>query len=291
MSNQRIVIGFPEYEAPGQRLAEALRVDYRSAEVHRFPDDECKVRIPATLPSHTIFCRSLFDPDHKLIELLLAADAARRHGATTLTLVAPYLAYLRQDAEFTPGEAISAHTIGKLLGQNFQQLITVDPHLHRIRTLNDVLCGAHGTVVSAASAMARHIAARVTTPLLLGPDSESAQWVSQIAAIHGWQWAVANKVRHDDYHVSELLPMISFARRNVVLVDDMISTGRTAARAAEACYEAGAENVYCAVTHGLFSGDSARVLMAAGVREIWSSDSVPHATNAYLLAPAIAAVL
>ncbi|MCZ4328253.1 ribose-phosphate pyrophosphokinase-like domain-containing protein, partial [Brachybacterium paraconglomeratum] len=83
--------------------------------------------------------RSLDQPNEKLVELLLAARTARTLGAPHLTLVAPYLPYMRQDIAFSPGEAVSQRIVGPFLASLVDAVITVDPHLHRVASLRDVV--------------------------------------------------------------------------------------------------------------------------------------------------------
>lgn len=130
------------------RLAQAAQLPARLIERHRFPDGEIKLRLPEALPAQVVIFRSLNDPNAKLVELLLVAQTARTLGATHLTLVAPYLAYMRQDMAFRPGEAISQRIVGKYLADLFDAVITVDPHLHRVATLQEAVPLAQALVLS-----------------------------------------------------------------------------------------------------------------------------------------------
>ena len=134
-----MVLGFNDYRAPTMKIAAELNADFAEINVHRFPDGETRITLPSALPEHLIICRSLNNPNEKLVELLLAAKTARKLGATYLTLVAPYLCYMRQDTAFNQGEAISQTIIGEWLAQQFDEVITVDPHLHRVHQLFDVI--------------------------------------------------------------------------------------------------------------------------------------------------------
>ncbi|HFE32742.1 MAG TPA: ribose-phosphate diphosphokinase [Gammaproteobacteria bacterium] len=283
------IIGFGDYAAQGKRLAAALGVPYAEAAIHIFPDGERKLRLPTPLAAHVIFCRSLNDPDHKLIELLLAAGSARDNGARRLTLVTPYLAYMRQDIAFHPGEAVSQRIIGKLLAQAFDAVITVDAHLHRIDHLAQAIPLAHAINLSATGAMGDFIAHECPDALLLGPDGESEQWVAAVAAAAGGlDYGVATKTRRGDRDVSIDMPGIDFHGRRVVLVDDVASTGRTLALAAHQARAAGASSAHCLVTHGLFVGDALAALKDAGVDKVWSTDSVTHPSNRIELAGLLA---
>ncbi|MBX9833993.1 MAG: ribose-phosphate pyrophosphokinase-like domain-containing protein, partial [Burkholderiaceae bacterium] len=119
--------------APALRLAQAAGLTALAVERHRFPDGELKLRLPVDatgrMPRHAVLLRSLHQPNEKLVELLLAARTARNLGVQHLTLVAPYLAYMRQDIAFHPGEAVSQQVVGGFLAGLFDAVITVDPHL------------------------------------------------------------------------------------------------------------------------------------------------------------------
>jgi ribose-phosphate pyrophosphokinase len=221
----------------------------------------------------------------------LAARTARALGAQHLTLVAPYLAYMRQDIAFTPGEAVSQRIVGRFLADLFDAVLTVDPHLHRVATLQEAVPVAQAIVLSGAPLLSDMIARRLPKPLLVGPDEESAQWIAQAAACHDFEHAVCHKVRHGDRSVDIALPAIQLSGRAVVLLDDVASTGHTLARAAQLLLAGGAASVDVAVTHALFAGNSLQLLQQAGVRNIWSTDCIEHPSNAVSMAPLIAAAL
>jgi ribose-phosphate pyrophosphokinase len=223
-----------------------------------------------------------------LVELLITLPAARALGARRILLVAPYLAYMRQDMAFTPGEAVSQRHIAALLAAHVDGLITVDPHLHRIASLDEVMPGCRSMALSAAPLLGAWVARHVPGALLLGPDEEALQWVAAAGRAHGLDHAVCHKQRLGDRDVRVALPAMPLAGRAVVLVDDVASTGRTLVEAATAALAAGAASVDVAVTHALFVGDAMAQLQAAGVRHVWSSDAVPHASAVVPLAGLLA---
>lgn len=286
-----LLLGFPEYTAPAQRLAGALNIPYGEIELHRFPDGESKVRLPAAVPERLILCRSLDRPNAKLIELLLAAETARATGARHLTLVAPYLCYMRQDCAFQPGEAVSQRIIGRWLASLFDTVVTVDPHLHRVQQLSEVLPAKRSVTLSAAPLLAAFLRERAGQAVLIGPDSESRQWVAQIAALSGMDYLIAEKQRLSDREVRITLPPRDLKDRTAVVVDDMASTGRTLASAAQLLGDAGAAEIHCCVTHALFVDGAETLLRNAGIHHIWSSDSVPHTSNIVELSAILATAL
>lgn len=283
-----MLLAFADEQDLALRLAAELGCPVELVQAHRFPDGEMRLVLPKPLPAEVIVLRGLQQPNDKLVELLIAAPAAREWGARRLTLIAPYLAYMRQDMEFTPGEAVSQRHIARLLAQQFDHVITVDPHLHRIASLDEVMPPGVGVALSAAALLGRWIAERVPGALLIGPDEESGQWVAEAARAGALEHGIGRKVRHGDRDVRLALPDHEMAGRAIVLLDDMASTGRTLVGAAEGARARGAATVDVAVTHALFNGDALPALQAAGVRHVWSSDAVPHASNAVSIVPLLA---
>lgn len=286
-----LLLGFPEYVAPAQRLAKQLNCPYEQMEIHRFPDGESKVRLPASLPRHVILCRSLDYPNDKLVELQLTAETARAAGARQLTLVAPYLCYMRQDMAFHPGEAVSQRIIGHWLASLFDTVITVDPHLHRVRQLSEAVPARRSISLSAGPLLAAFLHHRIGKALLVGPDSESRQWVEQIADCAGMEYLVAEKERLSDKDVHIKLPAHDLRGRAVVIVDDVASTARTLAVTAQQLLGAGATEIHCCITHAIFAEDAEAVLRSAGISHIWSSDSILHSSNTIELCGILAAAV
>lgn len=290
-----LLLYFTDEREPALRLAQALGLAAACIERHRFPDDELRLRLPLApgqaLPAQLLLYRSLDRPNDKLVELLLVAEEARALGARRLLLVAPYLAYMRQDRAFQPGEVVSQRVIGAFLAQHFDALVTVDPHLHRIERLEQAVPLQAAIALSAAPLLARLLAERRQRPLLIGPDAESAQWIESAAAVCGFEHGVCDKRRRGDRQVEIVLPRLAVQGRQVVLLDDVVSSGRTLARAAELLLAAGAVSVDVAVTHALFAGDALAVIKAAGVGEVWSTDCIAHPSNAVAMAPLLAQAL
>jgi ribose-phosphate pyrophosphokinase len=286
-----LLLAFDDERALAEPLAAALGCPLNWVARHRFPDGESKLRLPATLPSRVALLRGLHRPNDKLAELMIVVPTARELGAAQLTLVCPYLAYMRQDMAFQPGEAVSQRHVGQALASWFDAVITVDPHLHRVATMDEVLPGRRGLALSAAPLLGAWAARHAQSPILLGPDEEAAPWVRAAAQAQGLQHGTCVKQRSGDREVRVALPDMPFQGREVVLIDDVASTGRTLAVTAAALLERGAASVDVAVTHALFVDDAIEQLAQAGVRHVWSSDSVPHPSNVVTLVPLLAAAL
>ena len=284
-----LILGFPEYEQQTQRLAQAAGLDCAPVAIHAFPDGESKLTLPPKLPEHVILCRSLDYPNAKLAELVIAAGGARDLGAKTVSLVAPYLCYMRQDKAFHPGEVVSQQVMGRCLAAYFDNVLTVDAHLHRVHKLSDAVPVKSAININATDPMAQFIQTHVDNAYLIGPDGESRQWVADIARQYHMDYGVALKQRFGDREVRVNMPDGAYEGRNIVLVDDVASTGKTLLEAAKALAVYKPASISVLVTHALFVGDAIAQLKAAGVSNIWSCDAIPHPTNAVSLAGAIAA--
>lgn len=302
-----LILGFDDYLTPAQQLAKSLSIPFKRIVLHRFPDGETKVLLPATLPKQVIICRTLNQPNEKLIELIITAAAARAQGVKFITLVAPYLCYMRQDIAFHEGEAVSQKIIGKLLGDYFDRVITIDPHLHRINNLSEAI-SSQAIALHASNAMSKFLQQHFSQPVLVGPDEESKQWVEAIAKPHHWHYAIATKKRLDDKNVTVSLATnsdtgdknsghnknnkaLSLTNRDVILVDDIASTGKTLEQAVEQIQLQAPSSISIIVTHAFFVDDAITRLTQMGVANIWSSDSVLHSSNAFSIVDTIAETL
>ncbi|MEL1250986.1 ribose-phosphate diphosphokinase [Aurantiacibacter gilvus] len=268
------VHAFPESLEPARQLATRLGLELSGVKTHRFPDGESLVQVEPR-PGLAILFRSLDNPNTKLVELLLAAAALRDNHARQVILVVPYLGYMRQDRAFEPGQAVSQRVIGALLARHFDALLTVDPHLHRISSLSEVMPGLDARSISAAPALGSFVK-QADDVVLAGPDSESAQWVKAIATPLGLDTIVGEKRRLGDREVELAFSGIAkVAGRPVVLVDDVIASGHTIEVAARRLLDGGASRVEVVTTHCLANREDLDRLHRSGIARISSTDSVP----------------
>jgi ribose-phosphate pyrophosphokinase len=289
--SDRLVLPLPGNESFAQRLAVHGGWPVVDTETRRFPDGETYFRVLSDVRGRPVdLVCTLARPDEIVLRLLFAADAVRDLGASEVTLVAPYLAYMRQDKAFQPGEAVTSKTFARLLAASFDRIVTIDPHLHRYPKLS-ALYDIPADALRAAPVLAGWIAANVPKPLLIGPDEESAQWVQDIAARVGSPFTVLRKTRRGDRDVEIAVPdLTAFYGRQPVLVDDIASSGRTLIEAARQFQTQGLPRPVCAVVHALFFGDAFRRLVETTARVV-STDSVPHESNAASVVPLVAAHL
>jgi ribose-phosphate pyrophosphokinase len=278
---------FAECEGLARGVAERLGCPLRPIDVHLFPDGESLVRARSDTSRPALIFRSLDAPNEKLIELLFASDALRRQGVAEIGLVAPYLGYMRQDRVFEPGQSLSQHVVANLLGGAFDDVLTVEAHLHRIQALDEIFpCRAES--ISAAVAISDWLRTGPGPSVLVGPDSESEPWIRAIADNAGLKWTIASKHRHGDRDVDIDLPPLPADTRNVWIVDDIGSSGTTLETIARILAERGVEKIGAIVVHALFSPDIPQRLREAGIGRLVSSDSVVHPSNEISLANTLA---
>lgn len=287
-NSDTLLLGFSDYTPQALALAKAINATYCQVKIHYFPDGESQIVLPSTLPKHLILCRSLNLPNEKLIELLMVAGSARKQGVKSITLVAPYMCYMRQDMAFHSGEVISQTIIGELLAHYFDNVLTVDAHLHRVHELSQAIPVKHAINVTATKPMAHFIQAHIERPFLIGPDSESEQWVANIAVHYQMEYRIASKERLGDKDVRTVLPLADYKERHIVIVDDMASTGKTLLAVVKLLAEYSPASISVLVTHALFVDDAMADLHRANVANIWSCDAISHPTNVIPLAELLA---
>jgi ribose-phosphate pyrophosphokinase len=285
-----LVFALPGNEVFAEELGRSLQAGAGEAEVRRFPDGETYVRLESGVQGReVVLVCTLHEPDDKIVPLVMLAEAARDLGAARVGLIAPYLSYMRQDKRFHSGEGITSVYFGRFLSRVVDWLVTVDPHLHRHATLAESGYSIPARVVHAAPAVAAWIQANVTRPVLVGPDSESEQWVGSVAEQAGAPHIVLAKVRRGDRDVEVSVPEVdSFRGHTPVLVDDIISTARTMIETLRHLSAAGLAPAVCVGIHAVFAGDGFEALQATGPARVVTCDTIEHPTNEIGLAAVLA---
>lgn len=278
---------------PATRLATQMNIPAYNIQLHTFPDEESKVRITPVQGTAILYI-SLNNPDEKLIQIAFAASALKQNGASRIVLVTPYLCYMRQDKAFHPGEAISQHIIGLFLSSYFDKIITVDPHLHRVKDLQEIFPECEAESLTATEPISNMINNEINRGkrLLVGPDSESKQWVSSIAEKTNIPFIIGEKTRRGDRDVIIEFPDYSEINgAHAIIVDDVISSGKTIIRCAEALKSAGATKIEAIATHMLCNDEDLLLMRKTGISIVRSTDSVQHSTNSIHLTTILANAL
>ena len=254
-----IFFALPGNENLASDLASLTGGEVGELELRHFPDGETYVRICTDVNRKDVFvvC-TLARPDGQFIPIAFVSAAILEHGAQRLRLIAPYLPYMRQDRIFQRGEVLTSRIFAELLQQFFHGLITVDPHLHRHRSLDEVY-DIPSIVVQTAPLLASWISDNVPDPVVIGPDEESAQWVESIAESAAAPWTVFSKQRQGDRRIRMKAPdLAKFRGRSPVLVDDIVSSGSTIRTALQILKVQKLGSPYCLAVHGLCTDRAAR---------------------------------
>ena len=281
-----VLIAVPGSEDHAQRLGTRLGTEVLVPELRQFPDGELYVRMPRERLDGTVAIVGNLSNDN-FLRIAFLAGTARDLGAREVGLVAPYLAYMRQDSVFHPGEGVTQRYFARLVSSCVDWMVTVDPHLHRVHTLEGIY-SIPTTIARAAPAIARWIASEVDRPVLVGPDAESRQWVAAVAEHCGAPFVILEKTRRGDRDVSVSAPDYAWNGHTPVVIDDIVSTGRTMVEATRMVRAAGAAPPMCVAIHAVFADAVQDTLVEAGARGIVTCDTIPHASNRICVADPIA---
>ncbi len=275
-----IVFSLPGNEGLAFKLATSLKADIGELTIRHFPDGETYIRIHSDVKGkRVIMVCSLNNPDEKLLPLFFLSQAAKEQGADCTCLVAPYLAYMRQDKQFKTGEGVTSTYFARFISNFADTLITIDPHLHRRHSMNEIY-SIPCKVLHAAGLISNWIRKNIEKPVLIGPDSESEQWVSVVAKDAGAPFIVLEKIRHGDRDVEVTVPQVEkYKDHTPVLVDDIISTARTMIETIGHLKTAGMKPAVCIGVHGVFAGNAFEELKKAGASRIITTNTIVHPSN------------
>lgn len=275
-----IVFFFPEDEGLALKVIKNTKYEQGELTVRCFPDKESFIQIHSDVKNKdvVIIC-SLNNPDEKIMPLIFLMDLVKELGANSVGLVSPYLGYMRQDKRFNEGEAITSKTFAKIVSEYSDWLVTIDPHLHRYKSMDEVY-SIPATVLHAMDVVCNWIRDNIEKPVIIGPDIESEQWVSDVAKKVGVPYMVLRKKRRGDRDVEISVPDVKkYEDHRPVLVDDIISTARTMVGVVKHLDIAGMKRAICIGVHGVFAGDGYEVLKASGVKDIITTNTIVHSTN------------
>lgn len=256
-----------------------------------FPDGETFIKINSQVKNRdVIVMTSLNHPNQKLLPLIFFSKTVKELGAKKIGLIAPYLPYMRQDKSFSTGECISSRYFAELLSQHFDWLMTIDPHLHRYKSLDEIY-SIPTVTLHAKEKIIEWILNHTKNPIIIGPDVESKQWVSSIADKANIPYLILQKIRRGDREVEVSIPKIhEFQFQTVVLIDDIISTGNTMIEAIKHLIKLEINSIICIGIHAIFANDAYQILKQSGCTII-TCNTIDHETNAIDLSNLIIHVL
>ena len=275
-----IYFSLPGNEKLTEILAHKCGAEIGKAEIRYFPDKETYVRVLSDVKQkHVVLVCTLHQPDDKLLPLYFLSQTIKSLGALSINLISPYLAYMRQDKVFNEGEGVTSTHFAKLISGFADSLITIDPHLHRRSSLNEIY-----TIPTKVAHAANHISTlirnNIPNPVLIGPDEESEQWVADVAKNADAHFTVLKKIRHGDNDVEVSVPHVEqYKACTPVLVDDIISTGRTMIETILHLKQAGMKVPVCIGVHAVFADNAYKDIQDAGAANIITCNTIPHPSN------------
>jgi ribose-phosphate pyrophosphokinase len=243
----------------------------------QFPDGEDYIRIPVEFRGKEVILihRCYPEQDNSLIQLFLALKTLKDGGASRISAVIPYLPYARQDKLFLKGEALSSKIVcGLIKDSGCDELVTFDCHFLKKEGIFNY-DGLRIRNISLSHAILSYFKKKLRSPKIISPDEGASYFLANEKDSD-----VMKKTRgayskgKTMYRTPKIEVDFNVEGRDVVIVDDMISTGSTMLKAVEACRRLGAKSISCGASHGLFLKDSLKRLKRAGAKEVIVSNSI-----------------
>jgi len=248
------------------------------AQLEKLPDGEKYVRISADVEGEDVILVNSFahNPDEMLIETLFLIETLRDYNAKSITGVFPYFPYSRQDRRFIKGEAFSLKIVANLLkSAGIDRMIVVDFHLHRLKDLTSFF-GFEVQNLTAMHKIAEFVSKNfeMRDPVVVAPDEEAVQWAKIVAEDLGIDYVYLRKMRIDAENVIIDSAPPEVSGRDVLIVDDIISTGGTVVQAVKALKKVNCGKVYVACTHAILAKDALKKMLECGVEGLVATDTV-----------------
>ncbi len=265
-----------------EKIAKRMQTRVGNALVDRFKNDECRIEIRENVRGAEVFvlqsiCNSPSGSvNDSLMELLLMIDALRRASANRITAVVPYYGYAKQDKKTKGREPISAKLVANMLEvAGAERLVTLDLHAAQIQGFFNIPVDN----LTAAPTLCNYLknqGLQGDHVVVVSPDAGGVPRAETFAKRLKSTLAVIIK-RRPEPDVSEVTHIVGdVTGKTAVVVDDMISTGGTLVKAAEALMKRGATDVYTLATHGIFAGDAVRVLNESAIDRVIVTNSLPN---------------
>ena len=258
-----------------KRIARKLKSPYIKTEKKVFPDGESKITInQIPKKSIVVVVQSTYPPvDSNLLELLSIVSKVQKFSSKVYAVI-PYMGYARQDREFLGGEIVTIGVVGKLLrAAGVKKVLTVD--IHSKIALKELKISSEN--VSAMDVLVKHFKKlKMKEPLVVSPDMGGQERAKKFANLLKTDFIALKKHRdRKTGKVNILSDKVNVKNRDLVLVDDMISTGGSIVKATQFLKKQKCRRVFVACTHALLVNDAAKKIKKAGVAQIVSTNTIP----------------
>ncbi len=275
MADRFVLVG-PASRELGETVAARLRIPTLPYDFRVFPDGETRVRVEEKISRSTVFVlQSTYPPvDQHLMQLLLISHHLSQEGAKVHAVI-PYLAYARQDKQFLPGEIVSLGVVSHLLRSvGVKRITTVDIHSAEGLALFSMPIYS----ASAVPALVDHVKKnmRLKDVAVIAPDFGSSKRGEAFASVYGAKYLQISKTRDSATGAVKMkASKLDVKGLDVIIFDDIISTGGTVTAAAGLLHEAGAAKIVAVCTHPLLVGDAEAKLRQAGISDVIGTNTVP----------------
>ncbi len=273
------IVGGPSSLHLARKISESLNFPLVNVRTKRFPDGEFYIKFEENIAGENLLIvQSLYPPqDAHLIELFLILHTIRDLGAETIKVFVPYLAYSRQDERYLEGECLSAAMVAEILEElGADTIYTIDVHNENVLKMYKIPIYN----LTASGELVRYFAKKgLENPIVISPDDErlAKRRAKYAARVLNTDWDALEKRR--DRYTGEIVTYakdLNVQGRDAIIIDDIISTGKTVANAAKILKNQGVKRIFVGVSHALLLGDSVRIIMESGVEEIVGTDSVAN---------------
>lgn len=273
------VIGGTASQGLAKKIAKRLKARYLSSELKIFPDGECKITIRGKPKGRVIVVQSTYPPvDSNLIQALALISKTREYSPKIIAVI-PYFGYARQDREFLPGEIVTTRVVAKLFkAVGTSKIVIIDVH--------SKIALKHFTVpvknISAVPELAKHFSRlQLKNPLVVSPDFGGITRAREFAKILNTDYIALVKKRDRKTGKVEIKSsdLRNVSERDVIIVDDMISTGNSIIKATKFLKKQNCGRLFVACTHALLINDAEKKIRRAGVSKIISANTIPSKTS------------
>ena len=278
MQHEIVIIALDEHLPIANKIADRLSAKILSVDLRIFNDGESKININNNIEDkYCIILHSTHPPvDQHFMQLFMMIHKCNQDGAANICAIIPYFGYARQDKSFIPGELVTIDLIGKILEYlKLNKLVTVDIHnpdslKFKMNTIN----------LSAIPYLANYALHKLNLdyPIVVSPDKGGEHRAKEFAKILGTETISLLKSR--DKHTGNvsvsLQDSLTLSKKDIIIVDDMISTGNTIIKTSEILKSRDVNKIYVMCTHALLLNDTATKLQNAGITEIISTNSIPN---------------